>query len=177
MHSSLALDLIVVRRPTELGGNIFGHRIDCSSTAVLLSEMTDDLSLSGVSLIFRDSILSYSSRFPRKSLYQAALRDRVSSEVLRLSRIYSRAQVDSVLLEAIGARHMVALHMERLDDFACEVGLVCDFDNELIRLLKVSSFGKLQKESVVRLVDVTRIEIETGYLRGIRRFVDRETFM
>jgi hypothetical protein len=162
----------MIKRERRFEDDLVGHLWKVGSSLCALSELTEELTLSGIAFLDRRFVKRIDRDFERRQIYAAALRSELPNSLVTLHKKYDQDSKQEVLAIAKSSRTLVALHPELDNPDVCFIGFAKQVTAKSVVLRAISSFGEtLPEPKTFELRAVTKIEIGTGYLRGLSRFL------
>jgi hypothetical protein len=169
---SAKLNLAIIERIRKIGVNTWGHVWEEGTGMCVFSELTDEFILNGISFLDEKYIKKIEYEFRNKEVYNAALNDKLPVALSRLRQKFSAKSKEQVFRIAKTSKTLVAIHPELIDKEVCYIGFVREVGRGHISIRAISSVGEwIETPDIFDLDDVTRIDIGSGYLRGLERFI------
>lgn len=164
-------DIVLVNRPDASGGQIVGQFWRKGSELCVISEVSDEYVLSGITMIDVRTIQSVKRRFPGKEIYERVLQGVSLSKEAALARRYGIDSKQDVLNEAARRGRLVGVYLEKDSPDIFHVGFVEGVEDKNVVIRPITSIGRLLADrDHHRLQKITRIEIATTYLCALEKY-------
>lgn len=137
---------------------------------IQLSELDPNLALNGVCILPRWTIRKVLNNFEKKAFYERAILKRRSKHLEDVSAKFSGQSFRDILFSLLKAKALVAAHAEKKDPDICCVGMIVAQNEKAIRMKLVSSGGVwIERMKDISIAGLTKIEVETEYLKAFRQ--------